>query len=199
MAHCPGCGKWFYPGGYLNHLQQTHKPECHAVLTQSHWHGDLLNSDSDNEADSHLDAPWEGLAGGGGLSVENDREQGSSDLEDEDEDEDEDLMDGGDNYQEWEALVPEQPGRQGEMGEDEPEVHQGEDELYGAQEARWAAEEAFRKTPVVEPFLSIEAGAHIAHIHTIPKCYTFPRRPSHQCIATCDPPCPATAPSHLEL
>ncbi|KAI0245418.1 hypothetical protein BJV78DRAFT_1158643 [Lactifluus subvellereus] len=145
--------------GYLNHLQQTHKPECRAILARSH--GDLSeDSDPDSEAGDHLDAPQEALAGGGGLGVENDKEQGSGDSEDEDEmDEDEDLMYGGDDYQEWEALIPEQPGRQGEMGIDEPEDdRQGGDELYGAQEARWAAEEAFRKTQSLSHFHPLKLG-----------------------------------------
>jgi hypothetical protein len=85
-------------------------------------------------------------------------------------DDEEDLMYGANDYEE--APVPEQP--EGTMDVDdpdlEPESNQGEgNDLYQAREVRWAAEEAFRKTPVVEAFPSAKAGTPIANTQSLPR------------------------------
>jgi len=55
--------------------------------------------------------------------------------------------------------------------------------LHQAREVRWAAEKAFRKTPVVEVFPSAKAGAPIANAQALPRynsyktCLTDPDNP----------------------
>jgi hypothetical protein len=59
---------------------------------------------------------------------------------------------------------------------DEPgDDHQGDDEIYNTWEVRWAAEEEFQKTPVVEPFPSIKARVPIANIHAVLKYKLYKR------------------------
>jgi hypothetical protein len=140
MPQCPGCGKSF-SRGYSNHLQQTQKSPCRAVLTQA------LGSDSDTES-SDLDTPVANH-----LDFENFNFEGHDD--------EEDLMYGANDY--GEAPVPKQ--LESGMDVDEPDNSQeAENDLHQAQErqeVRWAAEEAFRKTPVVKAFPSEKAGTPI--------------------------------------
>src|ERR1700747_1947067 len=67
MPQCPGCGKSF-SRGYSNHLQQTQKPACRAVLAQafgelwfelSDTDSDTESSDSDMLVVNHLDSNFE--------------------------------------------------------------------------------------------------------------------------------------------
>ncbi|KAF8487819.1 hypothetical protein F5888DRAFT_1796512 [Russula emetica] len=132
MPQCPGCRKSF-SRGYYNHLRQTQKPACRAVLAKAFR--EILGPDSDTddtEVANHLDFNFEGSDG----------------KDDDEDDEEEDLMYGANDYY-GEAPAPEQ--------------------LKGAREVRWAAEEAFRKTPVVEAFPSAKAGAPIANIQALPR------------------------------
>jgi hypothetical protein len=196
MVLCPGCGQPF-SRGYLNHLWQTHKPECHAVLDQHH--GDLLELDSDVEADNHNAVPChdsgidnevkDGYLGinmrqdthvdGGEPGLGDEEEYNEGDLEDKgdiDKDEDEEPIYNPDDYQEWEALIPDEMGCQAGMDIDEPEDEgQDEGELYRDREVRCAVEEEFQKTPIVEPFPSIEAGTPIANVCHIPKYKSYQR------------------------
>jgi hypothetical protein len=151
MTRCSGCGKSF-ARGYYNHLRQTQKPACRAVLEQVFE--ELLGPDLDTEVVNHLDFNFEG----------SDDEGDDSDKDDEEED----LMYGANDY--GEAPAPEQLELEGGMDVDEPENNQevGND-LCQAREVRWAAEEAFRKTPVVETFPSAKAGAPIANIQALPR------------------------------
>jgi hypothetical protein len=156
MPECPGCGNSFSRiGGYSNHLQQTQKPACHAVLTQAigelwtdsePFDADTESSDSDAPVANHLDFK--------------DHDYDFGNHEDED-----DLMYGANDY--GEAPAPEQPEE--DMDIDEPKSDQDlEDDLYQAWEVRWAAEEAFRKTPIVEVFPLSKAGAPITNIQDTP-------------------------------
>ncbi|KAF8500501.1 hypothetical protein F5888DRAFT_1793628 [Russula emetica] len=136
MPQCPGCGKSF-SRGYYNHLRQTQKPACRAVLAKAFQ--EILGPDSDTddtEVANHLDFNFEGSDG----------------KDDDEDDEEEDLMYGANDYY-GEAPTPEQ--------------------LEGAREVRWAAEEAFRKTPVVEAFPSAKAGAPIANIQALPRYNSY--------------------------
>jgi hypothetical protein len=159
MPQCPGCGKSFSQlGGYSNHLLQTQKPACRAVLAQAfeEWWSQSSDSDADTETSNsesdtlvtnHLDLDFE-------------------DFNFEGHDDEEDLMYGANDY--VEAPVPEQ--LEGGMVVDEPENDlEEENDLHQAREVRWAAEEAFRKTPVVEAFPSAEAGTPIANTQALPR------------------------------
>jgi hypothetical protein len=183
MDYCPGCGNWFHTRGYLNHLWQTHKPECREILAQSF--GNLPDSDSDTD-EPHL-IPGIGRTGiqsqggplgrdtgpldDGGNAFQSDGEgdganEGQDKIAEEEDGEGEDLLYDGDEY--WEPPVSEQMGM--EMDVDEPHAdHQEEPELYDTREARWSAEEEFRKTPVVEAFPSAQAGAPIANVLAAPR------------------------------
>jgi hypothetical protein len=85
----------------------------------------------------------------------------------------EDLMYGANDYEE--VPVPEQLPVEGGHGMDideseGPENNQElENDLPQAWETRWTAEEAFRKTPVVEAFPSAEAGAPVTNIQALPR------------------------------
>jgi hypothetical protein len=100
-----------------------------------------------------------------------------SGLPDSDEDEEEeDLLYFGDEY--WEEPVPAQTGMEVDIQDDEPGLGLGDDqqrehEVHQAREVRWAAEEEFRKVPVVVPFPSTKAGAPIANICAVPKYETY--------------------------
>ena len=96
MPQCPGCGKSF-SRGYRNHLLQTQKPACHAVLEQVL--GEALLSDSDAEDASYSDVNFEGPD------------------DSDDEDDDEDLMYDANDF--GEAPIPEQ--FDSGMDVDEPE------------------------------------------------------------------------------
>lgn len=191
MVHCPGCRNSF-SWGYLNHLQQMHKPQCCAMLAQTQ--GDLLNSDSDIKANNHdaipcldlglhneakgafLNAILEAHIGNGKSGLGDDIENDGGDLEDRggtDKDEDKEFIYDDDIYQEWEALISDEPGHQKGMDIDEPDNDEDEDELYQSQEVRWAAEEEFQKTPIMEPFPSMNAGAPIANVCCIPKYESY--------------------------
>src|SRR6267154_4028147 len=54
MHQCPGCGKVF-SRGYFNHLQQTQKPACHAVLAQKLE--ELWSEPSDSKLDTLVANP----------------------------------------------------------------------------------------------------------------------------------------------
>jgi hypothetical protein len=87
-------------------------------------------------------------------------------------DEEEDLMYGANDY--GEVPIPEQLDEDMDiMDVNEPEKNQElEDDLHEGDEAweiRWAAEEAFRKTPVVQVFPSAKAGAPITNIQALPR------------------------------
>jgi hypothetical protein len=154
MDRCPGCGKSFQPRGYSNHLQQTKQSECRAVLAQGFRDSDLPDSDSDSNSDSDSDFETE---------------------EEEEEEEEEDLLYLDDEY--WEGPVPVQTGMEMDI-QDEPGLElgddeQGEHEVHRAREDRRAAEEEFRKAPVVEQFPSAKAGAPIATVRAVPKYETY--------------------------
>jgi hypothetical protein len=155
MPRCPGCRKSFSRlGGYSNHLQQTQKSACRAVLARAvgEW---LSESSDDADTGPYSDTP-----------VANHLDFNFEDFNFEGHDDEEDLMYSANDY--GEAPVPEQ--LEGGMDVDEPENNQEvENDLHQAREVRWAAEEAFRKTPVVEAFPSAEAGAPIADIQALPR------------------------------
>jgi hypothetical protein len=92
------------------------------------------------------------------------------DEEDEDEEEQEDLFY---DEEDLEPLFPAQTGMELDAPDESglgldlglEDDQQEEPHVRQAQEVRWAAEEEFRKTPVVERFPSTEAGAPIANVH----------------------------------
>ena len=116
---------------------------------------EALASDSDTEDASHSDLNFEGL--------------------DDDDDEEEDLMYDANDYL-GEAPIPEQIDIG--MDIDESEGDEGaEIDLFQSREVRWAAEEAFRKTPFVEAFPSVKAGSPIsANIQVRPRYDSYKMR-----------------------
>jgi hypothetical protein len=160
MVNCPGCGSWFHHRGYLNHLRQTHKPECRAIL--AHSFGGLPDSDSDidephlilgagspdvqgqgSHLGRHSEPPddgrdyWQSGGEGGGAHEEEDKsvdEEGGADVDQGKTDDEEDGEEEDPLYdgdEYWEPPVPEKTGM--EMDADEPHTgQQGEPELYEA-------------------------------------------------------------------
>jgi hypothetical protein len=166
MPQCPGCKKTF-SSGYSNHLEQTQNSPCRAVLAEVFRDRELwsesLASDTDTES-SDSDAPVTNY------------------LEFDSDDEEEDLMYGANDY--GEAPIPEQ--LEDSMDVDEPEdsmdVNEPEDnqevenDLCKSREVRWAAEEAFRKKPVVKVFPSAKASAPITNIQALPRYDSYKTR-----------------------
>jgi len=106
MHQCPGCGKVF-SWGYFNHLQQTQKPACHAVLAQELE--ELWSEPSDSESDTLVMNPLN-------LDLELDLDL---DLDFESHDDEEDLMYGANDYEE--VPVPEQLEGSMDIDDLEPE------------------------------------------------------------------------------
>jgi hypothetical protein len=181
MEHCSGCNNSFQPRGFLNHLRQTRKKQCRAFLARLLKNtGSGLHTDSDEDGAGHDEdndgAGYEEDDGAGaGASSEGDND--NADEEDED-----DLLYLGDEY--WpEVPVPAEvetdsemdilaesrpgPGLELELGDDQQE------EVNQARNVRWAAEEEFRKVPVVESFPSNAAGAPIANVQAVPKYESY--------------------------
>ena len=98
MHQCPGCGKVF-SRGYFNHLQQTQKPACRAVLAQELE--ELWSEPSDSESDTLVANPLD------------------LDLDFESHDDEEDLMYGANDYEE--VPVPEQLEGSMDIDDLEPE------------------------------------------------------------------------------
>jgi hypothetical protein len=106
--------------------------------------------------------------------------------EEEEEEEEEDLPYFDDEHWEvpvdeyLEEPVPAQTGMEVDI-QDEPGLglgddqsdQQAENEVHPAREVRWAAEEEFRKVPVVVPFPSAIAGAPIADVRALPRYETY--------------------------
>lgn len=161
MPQCPGCKKSF-SRGYFNHLRQTRKPACRAVLAQVFGDGELSSgpsdtdaasdsSDSDSLVTNHLDFNLDFRSNGHN-------------------DDQEDLMHDANDYATGDSEAPVPVQLEESMDVDEPENNQEvENVLCQAREVRWAAEEAFRKTPVVIAFPSAEAGAPITNIQALPR------------------------------
>jgi hypothetical protein len=152
MHRCPGCKTSFLPAAYIYHLKLTQHPLCCEAR-------ELLD---------RMDSP--------------DSE------EDEDEDEEqEDLFYDEEGHREllfpaqtgMELDVPDESGLGLDLGLEDDQ--QEEPHVRRAQEVRWAAEEEFRKTPVVGGFPSTEAGAPIANVRADAKA--DPRYESyHTCL-----------------
>jgi hypothetical protein len=188
MVVCLGCSGNFRNGsGYLNHLRFSQNADCAAIYQQSIAYQYNAGSDvgSDNDlADDFEESMFEGY----GDVTDNEwpierhdveaelSGQGSEDgkweekvdnpalmmdhpepelYEESDSDEDEDDI--GDNDVIWEPPPPQVTGSDVEFL-DEPE-----EDLGLSREARLAAEDAFRKCPVIEKYPDSRAGAPVTH------------------------------------
>ena len=179
----------------MNHLRQTHKKKCCAFfawLLKDAKSG--LHADSDEDSVGH-EEDNDGASGeeddddSAGHGEDNNsarykedngaNSEGNSDEEDED-----DLLYLDDEY--WpEAPVPAEAGTDSEMDiladhQTGPqaglELELGDDQqedVNQARNVRWAAEEEFRKVPVVELFPSKAAGAPIANVNAVPKYESY--------------------------
>ena len=154
MLQCQGHRKWFHPRGHSNHLKQMRDRACREVFDQSLRDLDLYDSEEmdDNGGD--------------------------------DEEEEEDLLYDGDEH--WEAPVPDQTEMEMDIL-DEPRFglgdgddQQEEPHVHRAREVRWAAEEEFRKAPVVVPFPSTKAGAPIANDRAVPEYDSYQKDLNNQ-------------------
>jgi hypothetical protein len=192
MVLCPGCGGTFAVGrGYLNHLRFSQNAECAAIYQQSivYQHNDDSDYESGDEGGQagyfednmfegyrghidhgdHIDHEWpiEGHDVAAEMRNEGWEEKidnpalGMDEAEAEEkpsEESDSDEDDFGDNNEElWEPLPPQGTGADVDFL-DEPE-----DDIGLSQEARLAAEDAFRKHPVIEKYPDRRAGAPVSH------------------------------------
>ena len=174
MDQCKGCSKWFYPRGFSNHLHQTHDEKCRAFLNQLFKNPDAVPV--------YLDDHSAGIEeGNDGAGDEEDNNSAGGEEDDngnnEEEEEEEDQLYSRD--EDWpEAPVPAQTGMDldSEMAEAELGDDNQQKEVHEAQRARCAAEEEFRKTPIVMSFPSNAAGAPIMNAcHAIPKYQSYQR------------------------
>ena len=101
-----------------------------------------------------------------------------------DEEEEEDLLYNGDEH--WEAPVPDQTEMEMDIL-DEPRFGLGDEDdqqeephVHRAREVRWAAEEEFRKVPVVVPFPSTKAEAPIVNDHAVPEYDSYQKDLNNQ-------------------
>lgn len=180
MDHCSGCNKWFQPRGFLNHLRQTRKIQCRAFSARLlKYTGSGPHAESDEDGAGYEEDDGDGArykeGNGAGAGSEGDNNN--------DEEDDDDLLYLGNEY--WpEAPVPAEVETDSEMDilagsqprpglELELELGDDQQEVNHARNVRWAAEEEFRKVPVVEPFPSNAAGAPIANVQAVPKYESY--------------------------
>src|SRR5277367_1142277 len=179
MVYCCGCGGEFSLGrGYLNHMQLSRNPDCAAIYQQSIAH--QLDVDSDDSEDDFggdeddMDVEWpdqdlfvavgqasgEEDMGGWKEEIDMDRDEANENAYDSNlpgSDSEEEFGDGNEIY--WEPL-PSTSNTSDMGGEQDLEAENG---LEVSQEARLAAEDAFRKHPIIEKFPDTCAGAPITN------------------------------------
>jgi hypothetical protein len=189
MVNCPGCGGTFsYGRGYLNHVQFSQNADCAAIFHQSlayqigadsdqDWDGILVDNlevsemlDGHNHDMEPVESQFVAFeqAGSGeenlaGWQEEidineldfNDRSDDGLDDELNHDSEEEEF---GDDYeQQWEPPLPESLASDVDLVDE----LEGTNDSGLSQKARLAAEDAFRKHPIVEKFPDSRAGAPV--------------------------------------
>jgi len=180
MVVCPGCGGSFPLGaGYSNHIRLSLNTNCAAVYQQSirYQHDADFDYDDDDHRDQcddfedvfeddgdGVDYEWsvQDRAVAQGNVIEGwEEKMDEIDAEaDEKADEESDEDEFGDEYEEFWEPPPQVHAPEMEF------VDEPEDDLGLSQEARLAAEDAFRKHPVIEKYPDSRAGAPISHNRT---------------------------------
>jgi hypothetical protein len=183
MVLCSGCGGSFrFGAGYINHIRLSRNEDCAAIYQQSILYQDLDydNDDQGGQISDFEDSMFEGDDNvidyewpmqdvvaeqpnedeGWEEKIDNpasgkDEIEAEAEKSDEESGSDEEEFD--DQYEEcWEP--PPQVYTSEMDFEDEPE-----DDIGLSQEARLAAEDAFRKHPVIEKYPDSRAGAPVSH------------------------------------
>ena len=183
MVLCPGCGGSFALGaGYVNHIRLSRNADCAAIYQQSllYQYNTDSDYDNDNQEDQHADIEDYFVEGDGD---DMDYEWSVQDIAAEQGNENEGWEEKIDNsalemdeiepeeYYESDSDEDEFGGEFEECWEPPPQAYPSEmnfedeldDDLGLSREARLAAEDAFRKSPVIEKYPDSRAGAPVSH------------------------------------